>query len=331
MQREISATSLVPFTPDHVPAAAALVAGRVRALRRRIPSLPAPWADETVVGRVIGELAIRGSGFAALRGERLLAFQAATILDGHGGRWAYTPDVGHAVADSRVLPAAAAARVVEEVYAQLAERWAREACLEHVVTVLAHDSTTTATLGRLGFGQLVIDLVRDLSAVEGRMPVAGVSVRRAGPTDAPAVAELDAGLRRHLAGAPIFRGAGPAQPPELQRRILADPAVATFVAEDEGHVIAMLRIGPSANDVATIVRDPGTASITAAYTVADRRGDGVATLLLDAAVRWARAAGYARSAVDHESANGEAHRFWGGHFTPATVSLVRRLPAGVTP
>ncbi len=329
--RARAAVTLVPFTPAHATDAATLVTTRLRALRRRASPLPAAWTEPAVVAPLVTELSLRGSGLAAMHGDRLVGFQAATLIDGHGGRWAYTPDIGHAMADPRTLPRGLADRTLAALYAELAARWAREACLEHVVTVLANDSTALTTLARLGFGQLVVDLVRDLAPVSPSVGVDGVEIRRAWPGDVPAIVALDAALRTHLAASPIFLRMGAARPPEIQRRTLADPRVATFVAEEAGRTIGMLRIGPSANDVATIVRDPGTASITSAYTVADRRGDGVATQLLDAALRWARSEGYVRSAVDHESANGEASRFWTRHFTPVTVSLVRRLPANVAP
>ena len=38
-----------------------------------------------------------------------------------------------------------------------------------------------------------------------------------------------------------------------------------------------------------------------------------------------------RWAVDHESANGEAGRFWARHATPVAVSLGRRLAPGTVP
>ena len=103
------------------------------------------------------------------------------------------------------------------------------------------------------------------------------------------------------------------------------------MAIHEERPVAFLRIGPSADDVATIVRDPGTASITGAYTVPAHRGTGVASALLDAAVEWAREAGYVRCGVDHEAANGEASRFWARHATPVALSLARRLPPATVP
>jgi GNAT superfamily N-acetyltransferase len=199
------------------------------------------------------------------------------------------------------------------------------------VTVPADDDVALATYVRLGFGHLVVDLVADLRPIAtGPLPD-GVTIRRAGPADAAAVVDLDAGLRRHLQASPVFLRMGPQQPLEVQRRRLDDPAVATFLAEREGSALALLRIEPCASDIAMLVRDPGTASVTAAFTRPEARGSEVASHLLAAAVEWARHQGYARWGVDHESANGEASRFWARHATPVAISVSRRLAPGTVP
>ena len=317
--------TVVALAPEHVLPAAGLVAAGVDRLRATVPALPASWSDPVVVARVIAGLVDRGAGLAVVDDGELVAFQAATVLDGHGGRWSYTPDVGHAA------PGETGVRLRERLYAELADGWIRSACPEHVVTVLADDEAALATLVHLGFGYSVVDLVRNLKPVRaGRLPP-GVKVRRAVATDTGQVAELDAGLRRHLQASPVFLRLGAAPQPELHRRRIEDPAEATFIAERAGRAIAFLRIGPCATDVATIVRDAGTASITAAFTRPEVRGTGVGSHLLAAAVEWAGRSGYVRCAVDHESANREAARFWARHATPVTVSMSRRLASGVLP
>ena len=130
---------------------------------------------------------------------------------------------------------------------------------------------------------------------------------------------------------PIFVRPAAPLPVEVGRSRLEDPAVATFIAERGGAAVAFLRMGPCANDVATIVRDPATASMTGAFTSPDVRGRGIASHLLAAAVAWAEAEGYARWAVDHESANGEASRFCARHAVPVTVSMSRRLAPSLVP
>ncbi len=317
--------------PSHAAAAAALVTAGTRRLRAAVPVLPASWTDDAVVARLIRALAERGNGMALLVDGELAGFQAATLIDGHGGRWAYTPDVGHSAPGARDGGSLDVDRIVDRCYAALAERWVREACVEHVVTVLADDAATLAAFARLGFAPHVVDLVRDLSPVDGAVIPAGFEVRRAYPADAPAILDLHGGLVRHLRASPVFLRIPNAPALELQRRRLADQATATFVAVSDGGAVAFLRIGPSADDVSTIVRDPGTASITSAFTLPGHRGSGIGSALMDAAVGWAREAGYVRCAVDHEAANGEASRFWARHATPVAVSLARRLPHATVP
>ncbi len=317
--------TLAAFTHAHVPAAAALVAGGVARLRRRLPTVPRSWTEPGHVARALDGLVEHGTGLAVVEDGDLVAFQAAIMVDGRGGRWSYTSDVGHAA------PLDPLGRIRARLYAELAGEWLRAGCPEHVVSVPADDEVALATYARLGFGHHVLDLLADMRPIERRRLPDGVEIRRAGPDDAAAVADVDAGLRRHLEAPPIFRRPLSALPVEVGRRALADPAVATFLAERDACAIAFLRIGPCADDVATIVRDPATASVTAAFTRPEVRGLEIGSHLLAAAVAWAEEAGYARWAVDHESANGEAARFWARHATPVTISMSRRLAPSLVP
>jgi GNAT superfamily N-acetyltransferase len=315
--------AIVTLGPQHVIGAARLVAEEVAQLRLVVPMLPDAWEQPDVVAKAVARLVDRGAGLAVEDDGELVAFQGALALDGHGGRWAYTPDIGHAA------PGPLGLRLRERLYAELAEGWVRGACAEHVMTIHAHNAEALATMAQLGFGQHVIDLVGPLDPIKaGRLPK-GVTVRRAGPLDAAAVAELDVALRRHLQASPIFLRSYSASPPEVVKRELEGSESATFIAEREGRAVSFLKIGPCAQDVAMVVRDPSTASVTAAFTRPEFRGGGTASHLLDAALAWAREAGFARWAVDHESANREAGRFWSRHATPAAISMARRLPPGL--
>jgi len=323
-----SSIALVPLESAHAAAAARLVTAGVRRLRETVPVLPAAWEDDAVVARLVGALAQLGNGMAVIVDGRLTGFLAATLFDGHGGRWAYAADVTHGVV---AASPAEVDRTIERLYTTLAARWVRDACLEHVVTVLADDEATLSAFLRLGFAPHVVDLVRDLRPVADAALPEDVTIRRAYPADAPSILDLQSGLVRHLRSSPVFLRLPNAPVLELQRRRLEEPATATFVAVRERRPIAFVRIGPPADDVAMIVRDAGTASITAAFTMPDQRGGGIASALLDAALEWAREGGYARAAVDHEAANGEASRFWARHMTPVAVSLARRLAPGIVP
>ena len=321
-----SAVRIHPLDPDHAAAAAAIVTDGVRRLRASVPILPERWEDDAVVARLVAAVAQRGGGLAVSIDGQLVGFQAATLLDGHGGRWAYTADVSHGVVAGTP---GSVDRTIERLYSSLAERWVREASLEHVVSVLADDADTLAAFGRLGFAPHVVDLVRNLEPIAGSVLPDGVTIRRARPADAAAMLDLNTGLVRHLRSSPVFLRIPSAPVLELQRRELEATTSATFLAVRDDRPVAYLHIGPCADDVATIVRDASTASITGAFTARDQRGDGVGTVLLDAALEWAREQGYRRMAVDHEAANGEASRFWSRHATPVVMSLARRLPPGL--
>ena len=120
--------------------------------------------------------------------------------------------------------------------------------------------------------------------------------------------------------APTFLVIPRRQDPTRIAARLADPATATFLAEEDGAAIAWLRVGPTGDDVALLVRAEATASIDAAFTVPEHRGDGVAAALLGAAARWARERGAVRLGVDFESANVLAARFWTRWFTAVTAT-----------
>lgn len=257
----------------------------------------APAAVALVDGRVVGCL-------AGLYWER------AGVRNVHSPEWA------------NVCVGDQARMVREELYAWLAKRWLADGRKVHYIGLLPNDAAGLETLDWLGFGRSNIDGLRGLEPVGGG---AEVEVVAAGPTDAADALQLELALRDHLASTPLFMGQDEAPDAVEIARRLADPAEVTLLVRDERGPLAFLRIGPASEDASTIIRDEGTASITGAFTRADRRGGGVATGLLDSALAWARDRGYARCAVDWESANLLASRFWTRHFAIVGVTVRRRI------
>ena len=309
---------LEPFRAGHVPEAASLAAAAVGRLRAEVPLLPATWGSAATIEPFLATLADAGSGVAAFDGPRLTGHLVAWPGTRQGLSWVFSPEVGNAAesVDGR--------GVRETMYAEMAADWVARGIESHVVAVPATDRAALDTWSWLGFGVSTVDAIRDLRPVDRSGP-ADVRYRRGGPSDVEAMIALEEGLRAHVAGSPVFFVVGPPRTQAIQLERLSDPAIATFIAEDAGGAIGYLRIGPAADDAATIIRDPGTASITGAFTVPERRGQAIASTLLDAALGWARAEGYVRCAVDFESANLLARRFWLRFFTPVVLSLTRRI------
>jgi GNAT superfamily N-acetyltransferase len=304
----------LPFGEADVAPAARLVADSVRTLRERLPVLPSTWQEPAAWEARIAAFTADNPALAAHDGDRLVGFLGAERDDGFSR--AYSPEWGHAVVPG-------GRRILEALYATAARGWVDSGLRTHVIGAIVDQSVEADALWWLGFGAFVVDAIRGLE----RLPGAAVDVRVRPATidDLDAVIALEDGLRRHLLTSPVFLVLPAPRTVEQHRARLTDPLVMTLLAEDESGPLAHLRIGSCADDVATIVREAGTASISGAFTLADRRGAGIATTLVNAGLDWARARGYVRCSVDFESANLEAARFWTRWFEPVTTWHVRRL------
>ena len=287
------------------------------ALREHSPLVPQRWTDPASISEWLGPLVEENPALVAFAGGELVGYMTATRFEWSQGRWAFSPEWANAAIGPDAV------RVRQDLYATLAVEWVADDRRAHFISLLPDDVAGREAMGWLGFGVTNVDGLRDVEPL-GAVSVRGIDVVRAGPPDLDAVASLQDALRQHLATTPLFMRFPATDLDELAIK-LADPAIATLLATDDKGPLAFLRIGPHSTDASTIIRDEGTASITGAFTRADRRGQGVARVLLDAALAWARDSGYIRCAVDFESANLLASRFWPDHFQVVGITVGRRL------
>jgi GNAT superfamily N-acetyltransferase len=214
-------------------------------------------------------------------------------------------------------------RIYEALYAGLSAQWVDAGYCTHLLSMVANDEDGIEGWRWLGFGLLAADGARDLKPVPGR--TTGVDVRRAGPDDIQQVTALLGALRQHMAAAPTFLHQGDAGGVEEDEEWLADPAHAMWLAYDGTEAVACMGQGPANPKASGLIRDRGTTSIVSAYTRRSVRGEGIATVLLNQALAWARAEGYDRCAVDWEPMNILATRFWTRHFQPVSYALIRHV------
>jgi GNAT superfamily N-acetyltransferase len=311
---------IVPFDRELDAEAADLVARRVALERRANALLPAAWTEADAYRSELEALHRRGSGIAMLHAGRMVGFMAAFEVR-RGETWTYTPEWAWA-AEAVLAARQSRLAVIQELYATAAARWVEAGFRAHYVAALAGDRTALRALQWVGFGDSTMDGLRDLASIA---PAPGVVVRRAVRGDAPMLAELEDGLRAHLVASPVFLALGPARTLADQRRRITDSDAAVLLAEVDGQVVGHLLVGPASDDAATIIRDPATASITGAFVRPEHRRAGVAETLLAAAIEWARERGHERMAVDFETANLLASRFWTRFFRPVTITLARRV------
>ena len=316
------------FEPWHIPSAAALVAERYAAMRRLIPALPSSYEDPERFASLLHKIDPRGTGTVAVDGGRLVGFVTGVKIDSFRSfptwfspEWANGALLGHSRA------------IYEPLYSRVAELWREEGSVGHLVLQFPFDEDAIDGWSRLGFGMAAVDGVRaldpdgdpdsDTSKPNIGTPRDDVVIRRATPIDCPAIYALIQDLEAHLAASPVYLRDLSFSTPEEVNEKLADRSQAVFVALCRGEAVGYLEIGPASNNASTIIRDPGTASITGAYTRPSFRRRNLGRKLLSCAVGWARDEGYVRCAVDFESMNAPAYGFWLRSFDPVCVGMFR--------
>lgn len=310
---------LASLQEEHLEDAAALVAGRYKVLREKVPLLPFRYEEvETIVG-MLRDLGEESSGVVAMRGKRLVGFLAGVVLPEFlGKRSVYSPEWanGAELGESR--------RIYEEMYRHLAAHWVADGCFTHVVSMLGHDRAGIEGWQWLGFGLAAVDGVREPKLVAG--VTAEVEVRQASIEHAGEVAPLLEGLAQHLVTAPTFW----IHEQEEPEAWLAKPGHGLWLAYEAGEAVGCMGLEAGYRGGCEVLQDEQTVSVELAFTREEARGRGIGTALLNRALTWAQVEGYKRCAVDFESMNILAARFWLRWFEPVCYSLIRCIDERVS-
>ncbi len=307
---------IVPLLDGHLEDAAALVTTRYRSLRQHVASVPTQYEESALILPLLGDLASRERGVAAVHSERLVGFLLGQVLPSfRGKRSVYSPEWANAAKprDCR--------RIYQSMYAHLSSRWVTDGCLTYIVTLFADDREAIDAWFWEEFGLIAVDAVRDVSPVCG--PTSQADVRRATLEDVDSVMRLSQKLRRHLASAPTFLWREEVPQRSLFEQLLVDSSRPHWLAFRGEEAVALMNLGPANPDACHIIRDERTSSVLGGFTEESMRGQGIGTALLSCSLEWAHSAGYTRCAVDFEPANVLASRFWLRHFHPVCYSLIR--------
>ncbi len=320
----LGSAEIVPLTPELADAAGRLFVTRLDELRADVPAVRPSPADE--IASSLRWVLERWPGWAALSGGRLVGYFAGLGLDGirAPGIAALVPEWAWAV--DRDAPA----RLLADLYAAAADEWRRRGWLHHLVQVMPLDLSFDRELAWLGFGPCVMDAIRDLApepASASTVP-ADIRLRRATEADLEEAIELKRGLEAHVQASPTFLHRDAEDLAEAKAEVaawLGDPTRRLWVAEAEGHLVAFVALSNECVGIARVVTAPGVVHIVGAYTLPAYRSRGVAEALVQAALSDARQRGYETAAVDFETANPLARRFWTRFFAPVCISYERFL------
>lgn len=310
---------IIPFSEQHLPAAAKLAAADHAQERALTGLLPERAAEHylpllrRLMTEVPGAAAVDASG-------HLLGYLIGTKVREFKGteRGIYVAEWGFSAQGEQRQ------RVMQHLYEYLAARWVENGCFAHAITLYAHDQLALQTWWHGGFGMICGDAVRSLQSVAGAEGWR-VKTRLAEPSDLPALMELVHEHQRYYPRSPLFMPLLELDSAEEYRDWLASPDRAIWLAWDDQGLTGYYKCGPAHSGAAHLIAEGATCSVSGAYVRPEQRQGGIGAALLQRTVDWATQAGYQRCAVDFETHNIYGSRFWHRHFTPVAYSLLRKL------
>lgn len=309
--------NIVSFTPSHIDGAAKIFAEQIQdsPVKDLLPDIQCaveawkPWIEW---------LSGVGRGIALMDGIDMAGYMLGLPIDSFMGPapGIYCPEYGHGAVDSELYPV---------LYRAVAEKWVDKGYITHAFSVLADARQPQDALFWQGFGLHVVDGLMPIDS----FPKAGLArdhdeqIRLAHRVDGPALNRLNSRYWVHLKASPVFLNWDDEE--DIGDWMDRDGHYAV-VAEDAGGVYGFMLAKPSGQDSSALVQGEKTIAIGGAYVDQRLRGHGVAGRLLEAVLHEGAKRGCRYCAVDFESANIEARRFWLKYFTPISLSLLRRLP-----
>jgi GNAT superfamily N-acetyltransferase len=301
---------LIPFTHEHLDPAVTLFHISYQQEREHNPLLPTRALDDPTWIRDTLAACLDNPGVAVMQNDRLAAYMiTGAQFPWKGQRAALVPEYGHSAtsADKETL--------YQRMYMHLAQLWVDDHVHLHLIGHFAHDEVLQETLYQLGFGAIVAERFRDLSPIDAPTDVAIVE-----ESDVHKLADHELEHNRYYLRAPIFLTRD-----TDRSAILADLDVHTqagdvfFVYYEDGKPRADMIVGRTISNPegeGFLLWDTNTALIKGAYVQPEMRGKGVGAALLNHAIHWAQAQGYARLFVEHETANFYGGHFWRKYFAP---------------
>jgi GNAT superfamily N-acetyltransferase len=310
-----------PFAGDKLEDCAELLAERHQRDRNRDPRLPARFEDPAQTRPLIEQA--RGDGrFAAVAVEEGVAGYLAGQLVIDDIRLRQVQLHGHAAAPGRANEA------YRVLYAEVARRFLEAGAFVHTVELPAADAEAIEAWFGLGFGRIHAGGLRDVSPLGRAVASRAVEVREAGAEDAREVERLEDALGRYHAEPPMFApytGEDQARRRASASRSKEEAEGVDLLAVREGRSLGLVSLRSSPTRHAFLSPE-GTVHLASAFIEEGERAGGIGSVLLEAALRWARERGYRWCSVGWQAMNIAGERFWlANGFRPVRYRLGRRI------
>jgi GNAT superfamily N-acetyltransferase len=306
----VPATDAVPFSDEHLDAAAELLAARHARHREAEPLLPADVDFRSELEREWHQEGASG----VFAGDAYLIAAPQTFAD---VTWMRVSVVGQAIEGDRER--------MRDLYAAAAQRWVDEGHRQHAAFVPAHDTELVDTWFRLSFGASATLALRETGPEE---PFDGdVEIRHGTPDDFRESARLELEMGASMQPAPSFSNIPLQTLDEVEAEWREDEDIdryELFVAERDGRVVGDILLYRRPPDL----RVPeGSIDLAQASTEPEARGTGVGRALTAHVIRWAHEHGHPVMTTDWRMTNLWASRFWPKRgFRVAFLRVYRSIP-----
>jgi GNAT superfamily N-acetyltransferase len=306
----VARLEVVPFSDEHLEAAAGLLAARHARHRAAEPLLP-ELADP--LAAVEREWREEGASGVFAENAYLIA-SPQTIWS--GPTWMRAGIAGHALDGDRER--------LRDLYAAAAQRWVDDGFAMHAVFVPSHDAALVDAWFRLSFGAAAALAMRETGPEEEFD--GGVEIRDGTPEDFAEAARLELEMSASMQPSPSFSDV----PLQTYEEVLAEwqegdnSQYELFVAERDGRIVGQfllyrrppdLRVPETGIDLAQASTDPAA------------RGTGVGRALTAHVIRWAHEHGHPVMTTDWRMTNLWASRFWPKRgFRTTFLRLYRSIP-----
>jgi GNAT superfamily N-acetyltransferase len=321
--------NIIPFHADLIPEAAILLAQRHQQDRANLPDLPAKFEDPAVAGKAIEAASKRpqAGGVAAVSNRRLLGYMLGDLqIDNIWGRSAWVRPAGCALASDQSI------ELIGHMYAALGDRWVSTyGCFDHFMLTPISDPALVNAWFMLSFGVQQVHALKALADHEPSEPpvLPEIEIRKAGPSDRDALAEMSDVIWRHQITAPVWAIMPPenvADQREGWAELADDATVGAFLASYQGKVVASQAYFPSEPSEDNLLYPESCARFTGAGTREVVRGKGVQQALTQHGLTWLKENGFQFCETDWRSTNLLAAHTWPRHgYRPIAYRLHRRL------
>lgn len=309
---------IIPFLPDHIEEAAHLFTSRYEILREKNPSLPGNGTEVEVIKSRLANIIQKNPAFIALESEKLVGYLSGLRMDEFKGhcKGIYTPEWAHTALEENTE------EIYQALYTSLAAEWVKTGHVQQAITFLANNRRGIDFFFAYGFGMLVEDGIRSMVDLETLAPQC--QIRKATEADIPLLLHMETEFCAYMQSSPTFLFCESRNSKNWQDW-LAAPHHNAWVASKDNQTVGYIFMEKDAADKAFVLRDPLTCGVCGAHVHPQYRGQGIMKALLQHGIEWYRQRGYQRCAVDFETANPLARRFWRKHFTIVCQSLIRRI------